>query len=171
MGRIPKSHVWLALALLPFLTTGELVAQPKPPPVEDPPKEKLPGILGYKPMKADPKDDELKKLQIARYNEALEQLKDLNQFVLVGTKTPDIMFDAGKRLCLSGLEVYDDPKDRIRLLTDYVELMKNVEKTFQAQLEGGRIDSSVVHEARYFRIDGEIQLLKIKRAAEKPKEK
>jgi hypothetical protein len=171
MGRIRKSNVWLALGLLPFLTAGGLVAQPRPAAVDDPPKEKLAGILGYKPLKADPKDDELRKLQIARYNEALEQIKALHETVLAGTKTPDILFDAGKRLCQSGMEVYDDPKDRIKLLTDYVELAKDTEKTFEAQLGGGRVDTSVFHEARYFRIDAEIQLLKAKRAAEKPKEK
>jgi hypothetical protein len=172
MVRTRWSHVWLALALLPLLTVGRLVAQTQPPPapVGDPPKPAK-GILGYKPLKVDPKDDELRKLQIARYNEAVGEVQGLLELVLRGAKTPDIFIDAAKHVAQSGLEVYDNPNDRIRLLTDYVELAKEVEKVFEAQHEAGRVSDSDVHMARYFRIDAEIQLLKSKRAAEKPKDK
>jgi hypothetical protein len=172
MNRSRKPLFWLALALLPLLVAGKLVAQPKPPPapVGDPPKPAK-GILAYKPLKADPKDDELRKLQIARYNEAVEEVQGLLELVLRGAKTPDIFIDAAKHVVQSGLEVYDNSGDRIRLLTDYVELAKEVEKVFEAQKESGRVSDSDLHMARYFRFDAEIQLLKAKRAAEKPKDK
>jgi hypothetical protein len=127
--------------------------------------------LSYKPLKADPKDDELRKLQIARYNEAVEEVKGLGELVLRGVRTPDVLLDAAKHVAQSGLDVYDDHNDRIRLLTDYVELTKENEKVFEAHQNAGRVAQSDLHMARYFRIDAEIQLLKAKRAAEKPKEK
>jgi hypothetical protein len=166
MGRNRTPRVCLVLALL---TAGRLVAPDKDP-KDDPPKPTK-GILSYKPLKADPKDDELRKLQIERYNAALEELQALSQKVVNGSKSPGSYFDAGKRVVESGLEIYDKPQDRITLLTDYVELAKDTEKVFKAQLEAGRMAADVYHQARYYRLDAEMQLLKAKRAAEKSKDK
>jgi hypothetical protein len=140
--------------------------------VKDPPDEKNTSVWDRrKPLEANAKDDELRKLQIERYNETLVELASLIELVLRGSKTPERLFDAQKRFVQSGLEVFDKPEDRITLLTDYVAMAKDAEKVFQAQLQAGRVAQADAHLATYNRIDAEIQLLKAKRPAEKPKAK
>jgi hypothetical protein len=160
MGRNHKLAGLLLLAFLAWTGAGSAVAQ-----------EPRTGFRNYKPVIANPKDDELRKLQIERYNEGLEELKSLTELMLRGTKTPERYFDAGKRFVQSGLDVFDKPEDRIALLTDYVAFAKDNENVFQTQLQGGKVAAADTHLASYYRIDAEIQLLKAKRAAEKPKEK
>jgi hypothetical protein len=169
MACICTSHSCFALALL-LLTAGRAVAQDKVPTPALPDEPKT-GLLSYKPLKPGPKDDELRQLQIARYNETIGEIKGLFELVLRGAKTPETLFDAGTRLCQCGLDVYEDPKDRIRLLADYLEFTKKVEKAFEAEHDMGRGFGSDWHMARYYRLDAEIRLLKAKRAVEKPKEK
>ncbi len=142
-----------------------------PAPEKEPPTEQKVGFANRKPLKAGPKDDELRKLQIERYNEALEEARSLLELVLRGAKTPNVLSDAHKRIAQSGLEVYDKPEDRIALLTDYIASAKAMEQIFKAQFEAGRVAETDMHHATYYRIDAEIQLLKAKRAAEKPKDK
>jgi hypothetical protein len=167
MGDFRRGRVWLALALLPMLTAGQVVAQGKDP-KKDSPTEKSPKLLSYKPLEPKDGDDELRKLQIARYNEAIEEIKALRELVLIGSKRPGDLSDAGKRVCQSGSELYDDPMDRIRLLTDYVEFTKYTEKVFEALLTAGRLAKANVIEARANRIEAEIELLKAQ-SAEKAK--
>jgi hypothetical protein len=169
MGRIGKSQVLLALALLPLLAADLAVAQEK-----DPPEEKKPALLNRKPLKPGSEDGELKKLLIGRHNEALAEMQALRQLMLAGGRQRGMLVDAGGRVVQSGLEVYDKPEDRIALLTDYLEFTKNTEEFFKELLEAGTGESTTYHQARYYRIDAEIQLLKAQRAkaaAEKPKDK
>jgi hypothetical protein len=165
--------VGVALALLTVLTTGRLAAQDKgPAPV---PPGVPPGggtILGKrKALEPGPKDDELRKLQIERYNQTLLEMSVLVELALGGKKQPDNLFDAQKRFVEAGLEVFDKSEDRIALLEDYVALAKEAENVFQTQQKAGTTSIADVHVATYHRIDAEIQLLKAKRAAEKKKDK
>jgi hypothetical protein len=124
-----------------------------------------------KAIEPGPKDDDLRKLQIEKYNRTLLELPSFVELVLGGKKPPERFFDAAKRFVEAGLEVFDKPEDRIALLEDYVALTKEAEKVFQTQLQFNTVLLADVHMATYYRIDAEIQLLKAKRAAEKRKDK
>jgi len=126
-------------------------------------------IAKRKPLKIDASDDELRKLQIGRYNEALGEVSSSIEMVLGGSKQPEQLLNAARRMIDSGMEVFDKPQDRIDLLNDYFLFAKDFEKIFKAQFEAGRVATSDMHLATYYRMDAEIQLLKARRAAEKPK--
>jgi hypothetical protein len=159
----------VALALLTVLSSGRLVAQEKGP-VPVPPGGT--GVLGKrKALEPGPKDDELRKLQIERYNQTLLEMPALVELVLGGKYGPERLFEAQKRFAEAGLEVFDKPEDRIALLEDYVTMAKEAEKVFEVQLKTGVVAAADAHLAKYHRIDAEIQLLKAKRAAEKEKDK
>jgi hypothetical protein len=170
MANIRKARVWLVFAVLTLLMAARVIAQDKEP-QKDPPKDKKPALLDRKPLKADPKDDELRKLQIARYNEAIAELQEWNAIVERGQTSPHVLFEAAVRVTHAGLEVYDKPDDRINLLTEYVELTRMVEKVFETRAGFGVVSKADVDRATYNRIDAEIQLLKAKRSLEKPKDK
>jgi hypothetical protein len=171
MGYNRKPQVWLAVALLPMLIAGHVIAQDKDP-KDQPPKPKRPALLNYKPLKADAKDDELRKLQIDQFNAALGELKVEWEFIFGGKNLPSFgMLECASRFVQCGLELHDKPKDRIALLTDYLEMAKLVEEVYGGGREGEAAAGPGVHQARYFRIDAEIQLLKAQRAADKAKDK
>src|SRR5258708_19523368 len=117
------------------------VSEEKAPPEE----KKTTSGNRRKPLEAKPTDDELRKLQIERYNESLLELASLVELVLGGKKTPEILFDAQKRFVQSGLEVFDKPEDRISLLTDYVAMAKEAEKVFQGKLQPDPLSFATVH--------------------------
>jgi hypothetical protein len=177
MTRTRILQMWLALAIVPLLVTNRAFAE-EPPLLKDPPEKPTNGLSSYKPLKAVPKDDELRKLQVERYNAALEELQPLAQQVLKPPYPIDFvvhpqirLVECGKRVVESGLEVFDKPQDRITLLADYVELAKEAERVCKAQFDLGRLSEDVLQHARYYRADAEIQLLKAKRAVQKEKEK
>jgi hypothetical protein len=166
MRAIPRLTVCVALALMPLLTTVRSFAQHKGQPEE----LKL-AMLNRKPLKAAEKDSELKKLLIARYNEHLAQLLEVNDLVQRGAKPPDILMYPGAQFVQASLELMDKPADRIAIITEYVELAKVSERVFEAQHQAGLAVEADLHHARYLRIDAEIQLLRAKRMAEKPRDK
>jgi hypothetical protein len=53
------------------------------------------------------------------------------------------------------------------LLSDYLELAKEAEEIYLAQVKAGRVAQADASLASYHRIDARIQLLKAKRAAKK----
>jgi hypothetical protein len=162
-------QVGVVLALLTVSTSGRLVAQEKGPfPI--PPK----GESRWdkrKPLEPGPKDDDLRKLQIEKYNQTLVEMPALVELVLGGKYAPERLFEAQKRFTEAGLEVFDKPEDRIALLEDFVAARTEFEKVLKTQHQFGTVALADVHMATYYRIDAEIQLLKAKRAAEKKKDK
>jgi len=162
----------MSLCLLMTLA-GSAVSQPlsEKPPTR--PEEKPPALLTAKPLKADPKDDELRKLLKARYNAALAEAKGIYEFenrpgaeVFVDF---DRVFGQWQRLVQAGLEVCDTPAEKVALLTQYVELTKDLEKVEQKRFDVGRVPEYDLHRVRYQRLDAEIQLLRAKRDADKAK--
>jgi hypothetical protein len=169
MVRSRGLQVAVTLALLTVLMTGRVVAQEKDPGPVPPKRESW--WQKRKALEPGPKDDDLRKLQIEKYNRTLLEMPALTMLVLTGAKPPERLFDAGKRFVEAGLEVFDKPEDRIALLEDYVAMTKEAEKVFQTQLQLGKVVVADVEMATYYRIDAELQLLKAKRAAEKKKDK
>jgi RNA polymerase sigma factor (sigma-70 family) len=139
-------------------------AEPRP---DDEPKEFEVELLKMKPLAADPKDDELRKLLKERFNAALQEVQALYQLVEAGKANVDSLADAGRRLVHAGLEVYDDPKEQVALLQKYVALAKEAERIVDLRQQVGRVGVDEMHRARYFRADAEITLLRLKR--DKPK--
>jgi hypothetical protein len=133
------------------------------------PEEKLPKILTAKPFKPGPKDDELRRLLIERYNSAVTEMQGRHQEFLVGKGTLEIFAVVGKRLVDSGLELNEKQADKVSLLEQYLELMREVEKINASLFEAGRISKADLALARYLRIDAEIKLLRIQRQANSPK--
>jgi hypothetical protein len=155
----------LAVLLLPGASWS--LAQP-----EGQPKEKKEfAILSRKPLKPDEKDDELRKLQIERYNAALAAVKHIQALVVTGRKSPDGVMDAMQHLVESALDIYEKPEERLGFLEDYVQMAQEIEKTVQAQVQAGMCLESDYQAAKFRRADAEIRLLKAKRAVENPKSK
>ena len=115
-------------------------------------------------------DDELRKLQKARYDEASAGLAEL----IVRSK--DVRFSIGdlveaQRVVLSGLDLYDQPKDQVAFLSQHVETLKLLENQIQDRIKGGVGQKLDLLRVRYNRLDAEIHLLRAKRQADKTKEK
>jgi hypothetical protein len=159
--------------------SGSSAAQP--PDKESPPDEpklKLPALLTAKPLKPEPGDDELQKLLKARYNEAVSELRaEYEKAQRAGQSgpcrvyQPDDFYGMWKRLVVAGLEARDSPKDKVALLTQYVEVTREAEKDMQAQSEAGRAGIGDLHRARYERLDAEVRLLRAKRGADRARGK
>jgi len=148
---------------------------PQPQKPADEPEVKLPALLAGKPLKEDPKDDELRKLLKARYNEALGEAREYYElrgrpFVCL-RGDPDDLYEPWQRLVQARLEVCDSPPEKVALLTQYVEMTKEAEKYDQVRYDAGRVPITILHRARYERLDAELKLLRAKREADKVKDK
>jgi hypothetical protein len=162
----------MSLCLLMTLA-GSSPSQPPPEKLPTRPAEKPPALLTAKPLKVDPKDDELRKLLKARYNEALAEAKGYYEF----EKLPvdrlinfDDLYGRWQRLVQAGLELCDKPAEKVALLTQYVELTKDLEKAEHKRADAGRVPEYALHRARYQRLDAEVQLLRAKREADKARD-
>jgi hypothetical protein len=169
MKRVIRCKAWLSLFLLVLLAAAAAAQAPQGH--ADGPEQNLPAFLTAKPIAEDPSDDELRKLLKARYNEAVGEVNALYAMYLAGRSDMDLFADAGQRLVQAGLELYDNPSDKIALLTQYVELTKGLESLAQARHDAGQAIISDLHRARYQRLTAEIQLLRAKREANRAKEK
>jgi hypothetical protein len=158
-----------AVVLLLSFGNTLLAADPPKPPKDDDDEVKLPALLKAKPLKPDPKDDELRKLLKERYNVALDEMNLQYKLYEAGSPaaTLDIVFESGERVVSARLELCDQPADKIPILVQLVEMRKEIEKIAKARFDAGRIAPQDFARARYFRLDAEIQLLRAKRAAEK----
>src|SRR5262245_35163951 len=91
---------WLLLSLFLALAGFSTAQERQPDPNQ--PNEKLPDLLKAKPLKVDPKDDDLRKLLKERYNAVVDEIKSLYEMFLAGRGTVEQFADAGKRLVQSG---------------------------------------------------------------------
>jgi hypothetical protein len=153
---------WLvSLLLVLAFASAQAVAAP---PAEE---EKPPAIVAAKLLKPAPGDGALRKLLIARYNTALEELKIRYRLPLGDQEALDGLIDVAKRVVASKLELSSKLADEITVRQQYLELVTEVERIYQNLVEGGvrtRID---LKKARYLRLDAEIQLLRAKAKAKR----
>lgn len=162
-------EAWLSCSLLLMLTSYSAPQAPQPQPAQ--PGTKVQDLLTGRPLKEDPKDDELRKLLKARYNEALAEVEGRSNLFKNGRAPFDSIAEPSQRLLRAGLELCDKPADKVALLTQFVERTKAVEKYAQARLESARGTGPELRRLRYQRLDAEIQLLRAKREADKAKGK
>jgi hypothetical protein len=149
-----------ALALLTATTAGRAARD----------EDKLPAVLENKPLEPAKGDDEERKLLKERYNAALAELRARYQRFEAGNDTLDALFDAARRVLDSELELCGKAAERVAVREKYLELAREVEKIQQARVDAGRAGAQDLEQARYLRIDAQLQLLRAKKAAEaKPK--
>lgn len=136
-------------------------------------QNRYPNLFPHKSLKPDTNDNELRKLQIARFNEANKEWLQLNGELVTGgaprSLRPilELMFDASMRAKDARLELSRNSKEDLELLEEYVTFTKDIEKNIEARVEDGREDRSLATKARYLRLDAEIQLLKAKQKQKK----
>src|SRR5262249_8464897 len=140
------------------------VAEPRP---DDEPKEFEVALLKMKPLETGPRDDDLYNLMAERFNAALTEGQSAHQPVVAGQIGTRGLLDATRRLSHSGLEARADPKQRIKLLEDSVDVAKEVERITDERQQAGRATVAEMQRVRYYRLDAAIALLRLKR--EKPK--
>jgi hypothetical protein len=132
--------------------------------------EKIPAILTAKPLATRGGDDELSQLLKARYNAALEQAHGRYKEFVAGRTTTDFLIQAAAWLRDAGLEVKDRAADRIAFLAQIGELAHSIEEINQTKYDAGQIAITQLAQARSFRLDAEIRLLRTRRDAAKPRE-
>jgi hypothetical protein len=160
------SPVWLLLGGPVLPTPGR---QPPPADPDEPPVVlKLRAIVKANPLEPAKEDDDLRKLLKARYNVAVRGLQARLQEFEAGRSTVEALFAAFRNVHDSQLELCEKPADQIGTRELYFELAKVVEKIVEAQFEAKRIGAGALEDARYVRLDAEIQLLKAKRQARPP---
>jgi hypothetical protein len=128
--------------------------------------DKLPAVLDNKPLEPAKGDDEERKLLKERYNAALRELQARFHVFEAGMGALETLFDAAKRVLDSELELCLKPAERVGVREKYLELARAVEKIQQARFDAGRAGVADVEQARYLRLDAELQLLRAKKAAD-----
>ncbi len=162
-------EMWASFSLLLMLAGYSAAQAPAARP--DQTDAKAPAFLEAKPLKEDPKDDELRKLLKARYNEALAAAQGYRTLYQSARVSFHDLGEAQQRLMQAGLELCETPADKIALYTRLVELDKNVEEVAKARMDAARGTEAELHRARYQRLDAEVQLFRAKREADKAKGK
>lgn len=172
----------LAIAQMGLLAIGqECPDQPQEPLTEkqiqeartkiDKLQEQAKAILEMKPIAVSAKDDELRRLLKERFNAAIEEMRSVHVIYEAELATFDLLLQSCERVRESGLELFDDPKDQIELLTNYVTLAKLYEAVVDLNFRGDNEDAQKMSQAKYHRCDAEIRLLRAKKALEAKKSK
>ncbi|MFL5331454.1 MAG: hypothetical protein ACJ8C4_21400 [Gemmataceae bacterium] len=94
-----------------------------------------------------------------RMNHALRETSGLFYQYRVGRGTLDGLIVAAQRARNARLAVTCDPAQRIVILTEYRDFLRNVEKLNQARFDVGGIRQEDLESSRYERLSAEIELL------------
>jgi hypothetical protein len=121
--------------------------------------------------KIEPKDGDgdLRKLQVQRYNVALEELAQRGEDYKKNLTNQQTVFDAARHLVEAELEVQAKPEDRAKVLEKVVELVKWYEDKLERSLKEDVGSRAELLRARYTRLTYEIDLLKTRREMKAPK--
>lgn len=125
----------------------------------------------FKPVEIHEDDDELKKLLKARYNAAVAEVQARRMEYLRGMAAVNQICEAGKRVLIAERELLSDPQALLKSYDRSIVLAKEIEKYAEANLSVGTGTKQEVFQARYYRLEAEIERLKFRRslkAAEKP---
>jgi hypothetical protein len=129
------------------------------------PQEKVPSIVSFPPLRPAPGDSKLRKLRVARYNEAVAELVNRAQAFESGPGTwgPHLLA-AFRRALRAGLDTAEKPAARVALLGDFLKRAKELENVMGLCYEAQKTFYMEVqyHEARGLRLEIEIQLLEAK---------
>jgi hypothetical protein len=129
------------------------------------PSAELDALIG-KPQKLKRDDDELTKLLKERYNAAQREVRArLAAHIIIPQNSLEEIFGCFRRLHNSELELSDKPTDRVTVLEKHVKVAKWFEKVQEDLFKSDVGNPESLENARYWRLDAEIQLLKAKRKA------
>jgi hypothetical protein len=133
--------------------------------------DERPNVTIPKLMKIADSDDELHKLLKARFNEAVALLQTRVEIYLAGRGTFDPVFEAARHVLRSELELTEKPADQVGVRERFLTTAKDLERFTKLRYDAGQVSQGELQNARYWRIDAEIQLTKAKRKAkaEQPK--
>jgi hypothetical protein len=143
------SLMLLALNLLvPVRTSGQQ------------PKLAVEQALKVELLKSTPQDDRLRKLQVQRFNEVAMEYRVAVVVMTRGNPTtePDL-FDVSRRLLQAALD-FDQPKERVSLLSALLRLAKEQEKMVEAQHRAKMVNANVLHRFRSLTLEVEIHLVR-----------
>lgn len=170
---VPLTLFLFAMLLAPLACGQE--------PVEEKPRQELPPtveqlermeaeaeklakqILEIKPAEIKATDDELRKLLKERYNAAVEAMQPVRIMYENSLVSFDQVVEVGRLVMHSGLELFEDPKPRVQLLTNYVAIAKMYEGNVKQKFRGMSEDKVEMSLATYHRAEAEILLNKEKR--------
>jgi hypothetical protein len=135
---------------------------------DEPSRLKLP-FEDAKEVTPGPNDDDLRKLQIERYNAVLREAQVRFRQYQTGQGVPyTLLSEVVRRLIQAHRELAHTPAEEVAFLQQGVDFMKERERAAEEQFKAGQVSRADLDQARYFRLDAEIELLKAKRKLEKP---
>jgi hypothetical protein len=156
----------LLSALLLVTVAGSSEARMRPAQDEDDePPVKLPTLLSAKRLQPVPGEGESRKLLREKRNEAVAAAKGSYEEFMKGRGRMDDMYRSCQRVVEAGLELCATPAEKVALLTQFVDVVAEVEQEMQTRHATARASRGDVHRARYERLDGEVRLLRAKRDA------
>ena len=159
----PRSAQAVSLSLAFLAIAPSQVLSQTPTKTKDP---AVPAALKREPLVPAAGDDELKKLLKARYNAALTLAQIGFARYAAGTPDSSSIWEANSRLLVAGLELTDDPKEKVKMHELNVQLALEIEGHAKAMRDAGLTNPRNLSTATYHRLDAEVQLLRAKRAAE-----
>ncbi len=149
------------LYLLPLLCSAAVSADK---PADEPPViAKVRAIVESKALEPRKGDDELQKLLKERCNTAVTVLRvRYDEYMAGRTVLPELIRAFGK-VRDSQLDLTNKPEERIAILTLDVELGREAEKFAEAMFEAGKFSKAQLGEARLYRQEAAIRLLREQR--------
>lgn len=110
---------------------------------------------------------EKQRLLVARYHLALEELQLRCQDFRSNLVTKEKVFEAGRNLLESELEVYSKPAEKARVLEKSIELFRWYEKRLEASLKAGLIPRADLLQLQYRRMSLELALMQLREGMKK----
>lgn len=125
----------------------------------DPPTAAQPSTRSARPMAVADGDDDLRKLQIDRYNAVLTEIRerDKDRPGPLGRPTADEV----RRLTVAWSAI--DPTAEVPLREELVEVLRREERFYETAVKDGTARRWTLDQWRYARLDAEIDLLVAKR--------
>lgn len=128
-----------------------------------------PKILSIETVKVPADADRLQRLLVERFNTAVAELQMAKRMYDHGVVPFGNLVEPAIHVRDSGLELSDDPQEKIAHLKRFLEFAQLNEKTVQQRYETGTVTPDTVQSAKYLRLDTEIVLLRLERETEKSK--
>jgi hypothetical protein len=124
--------------------------------------------LGLKPEGPTEGDSPLRRLQKDRYASAFRRLELAVQRVAAHQDAPERLLSILKDLSESRLELCDDLSGLIPVLESRLRLARFIEEVKACEVEVGTVARHKLEDARYARLDAEVQLAQAKGALKHP---
>ena len=127
--------------------------------------DKLIAFVNSAPLVPAAGDDELRKLQVGRYNAALEMIKWHYKKYRNNLRDIHELYEQFASLSEARLDVCKTPAERIVALEPFLEIAKEAERNFAIVARVDEWSNADLERARYVRLGFEIALLKARREA------